>query len=89
MSVASSAPPSEVAYLDHDVEDRAVMAEVPVTLRRAPKQPKQQTPQEAIDEFWAKFTTKTPGKGMLSSYDHHTFCKITWAPRKILLTRPL
>ncbi|KAI2605715.1 cysteine proteinase, partial [Hypoxylon fragiforme] len=62
MSVASSAPPSEVAYLDHDVEDRAVMAEVPVTLRRAPKQPKQQTPQEAIDEFWAKFTTKTPGK---------------------------
>lgn len=24
---------------------------------------KQQTPQEAIDEFWAKFTTKAPGKG--------------------------
>jgi hypothetical protein len=27
---------------------------------------KQQTPQEAIDEFWSKFTTKTPGRGVLS-----------------------
>lgn len=25
----------------------------------------QQTQQEAIDEFWAKFTTKAPGKGEL------------------------
>ena len=23
----------------------------------------QRTPQETIDEFWSKFTTKTPGKG--------------------------
>lgn len=24
---------------------------------------KQQSPQEAIDEFWSKFNTKAPGKG--------------------------
>lgn len=30
---------------------------------RSRKVVKQQTPQEAIDEFWAKFTTKAPGKG--------------------------
>lgn len=40
------------------------MAEVPVTIPQTPKKPKQQTPQQAIDEFWAKFTTKAPGKGM-------------------------
>lgn len=33
---------------------------VPVRQRR---EAKQQTPQEAIYEFWAKFTTKAPGKG--------------------------
>lgn len=33
---------------------------LPVRQRRMTKQ---QTPQEAIDEFWAKFTTKAPGKG--------------------------
>ncbi|KAI0120929.1 calpain family cysteine protease [Xylariales sp. AK1849] len=27
-----------------------------------PRKTKQQTPQEAIDEFWSKFTTKAPGK---------------------------
>jgi hypothetical protein len=27
------------------------------------RRPKQQTPQQAIDEFWAKFSSKTPGKG--------------------------
>ncbi|KAL6890393.1 hypothetical protein GGI43DRAFT_218990 [Trichoderma evansii] len=32
---------------------------VPIRQRRVAKQ---QTPQEAIDEFWAKFTTKAPGK---------------------------
>jgi hypothetical protein len=36
---------------------------VPATLKRV----KQQAPQDAIDEFWDKFTTKKPGKGMLSS----------------------
>ena len=30
-----------------------------------PKKPKHQTPQDAIDEFWAKFDTKAPGKGTL------------------------
>lgn len=38
------------------------MAEVPVTLPAIPKKSKQQTPQEAIDEFWSRFTTKAPGK---------------------------
>lgn len=38
------------------------MAEMPVTLTHPPKKTKQQAPQEAIDEFWNKFTTKTPGK---------------------------
>ncbi|KAL7792578.1 hypothetical protein V8C37DRAFT_379921 [Trichoderma ceciliae] len=33
----------------------------PISLRQR-KVVKQQTPQEAIDEFWAKFTTKAPGK---------------------------
>lgn len=36
----------------------------PIALRPR-KVVKQQTPQEAIDEFWAKFTTKAPGKGEL------------------------
>ncbi|KAI1770649.1 cysteine proteinase [Hypoxylon cercidicola] len=57
-------PPSEAVYLDQDRDpgDRTVMAEVPVTLHQLPKKTKLQTPQEAIDEFWKKFTTKAPGK---------------------------
>jgi hypothetical protein len=38
----------------------------PMLLVPAPtksKKPKHQAPQEAVDEFWAKFNTKTPGKG--------------------------
>ncbi|KAI2618279.1 cysteine proteinase [Hypomontagnella submonticulosa] len=62
MSVVYPAPPpSETAYLNQDPDGRTVMAEVPVTLRQ-PKKSKQQTPQEAIDDFWKKFTTKAPGK---------------------------
>ncbi|KAI1098473.1 cysteine proteinase [Jackrogersella minutella] len=61
MSIILPAP-SEAGYLNQDVEGRTVMAEVPITLPQNPKKPKQQTPQEAIDEFWNKFTTKTPGK---------------------------
>ncbi|KAI0402212.1 hypothetical protein F4802DRAFT_608850 [Xylaria palmicola] len=38
------------------------MAEVPITLALPRKKNKEQTPQQAIDEFWAKFTTKAPGK---------------------------
>jgi hypothetical protein len=30
-----------------------------------PKKVKHQSPQDAIDEFWRKFDTKTPGIGML------------------------
>ncbi|KAI0891668.1 cysteine proteinase [Annulohypoxylon nitens] len=62
MSVILPSPPSEAGYLNQDVEGRTVMAEVPVTIPQTPKKPKQQTPQQAIDEFWAKFTTKAPGK---------------------------
>ncbi|KAI1655507.1 cysteine proteinase [Daldinia decipiens] len=61
MSDVDSALPSEAEYLDQDVGDRTVMAMVPVSMQ-TPKKPKKQTPQEAIDEFWKKFTTKTPGK---------------------------
>ncbi|KAH9885671.1 hypothetical protein F4778DRAFT_787068 [Xylariomycetidae sp. FL2044] len=32
------------------------------TINKGPRKPKLQTPQEAIDEFWSKFNTKTPGK---------------------------
>ncbi|KAI0967333.1 hypothetical protein F4678DRAFT_475298 [Xylaria arbuscula] len=38
------------------------MAEIPVTVSLPSKENKQQTPQQAIDEFWSKFTTKAPGK---------------------------
>ncbi|OLN81167.1 Calpain-8 [Colletotrichum chlorophyti] len=34
---------------------------MPITVTK-PRRTKQQPPQEIIDEFWAKFTTKTPGK---------------------------
>lgn len=40
---------------------RAVL-ELPVTLS-AQKTGKQRSPQENIDEFWSKFTTKAPGRG--------------------------
>ncbi|KAI3322591.1 hypothetical protein HD806DRAFT_500471 [Xylariaceae sp. AK1471] len=57
-------PPSEAEYYleQEDTVTQTIMAEVPVTLSRAPKKNKQQNPQEAIDEFWSKFTTKAPGK---------------------------
>ncbi|KAI0206576.1 hypothetical protein F4808DRAFT_447388 [Astrocystis sublimbata] len=41
---------------------RTVMAELPVTISVSRKKNKDQTPQELIDEFWTKFTTKAPGK---------------------------
>ncbi|KAI1204284.1 cysteine proteinase [Annulohypoxylon truncatum] len=62
MSVESSETSSEAGYLNQDAEGRTVMAELPVTIPPIPKKPKQQTPQQAIDDFWAKFTTKAPGK---------------------------
>ncbi|KAK7995462.1 calpain family cysteine protease [Apiospora arundinis] len=56
--------PSQDAYLERDDRDgaRTVMAEMPVVLPNIPRKTKQQTPQQAIDEFWTKFTTKAPGK---------------------------
>ncbi|ETS84658.1 hypothetical protein PFICI_02683 [Pestalotiopsis fici W106-1] len=67
--------PSAAAYLDRDdyttstdsgsdeepVRRRPVIAQVPVVLPKMPRK-KQQAPQDAIDEFWSKFNTKTPGK---------------------------
>ncbi|KAF7531101.1 hypothetical protein G7054_g9202 [Neopestalotiopsis clavispora] len=69
--------PSEAAYLDRDDytsssgsgseeeepvrRRRPVIAQVPVVLPKMPRK-KQQAPQDAIDEFWTKFNTKTPGK---------------------------
>jgi hypothetical protein len=66
MSIILPRAPSEAEYyLEHeDVMTQTIMAEIPVTLTQAPKKNKQQAPQEAIDEFWSKFTTKTPGKGL-------------------------
>lgn len=42
--------------------DDYMMPQDPIPFRPR-KLVKHQTPQEAIDEFWAKFTTKAPGKG--------------------------
>ncbi|KAI1463907.1 cysteine proteinase [Daldinia caldariorum] len=61
MSDASSTPPSESGRLSQDAGDRTVMAVVPGTTQ-IPKKNNKQTPQEAIDQFWNKFTTKAPGK---------------------------
>ncbi|KAK8062296.1 calpain family cysteine protease protein [Apiospora hydei] len=55
--------PSDAGYLRDDRDGtRTVMAEMPVVLSNLPRKTKQQTPQQAIDEFWTKFTTKAPGK---------------------------
>ncbi|KAK7959461.1 calpain-8 [Apiospora aurea] len=55
--------PSDAGYLRDDRDGtRTVMAEMPVVLSNLPRKTKQQTPQQAIDEFWSKFTTKAPGK---------------------------
>ncbi|KAI1331660.1 hypothetical protein F5Y16DRAFT_358893 [Xylariaceae sp. FL0255] len=69
--MSASNPPASIAEQDFPLDERAadsddgmaqtVMAEIPVILARSPKKSKQ-TPQEAIDEFWSKFTTKAPGK---------------------------
>lgn len=45
---------------------RRVVAKMPVIVRQPSgrKKTKHQTPQEIVDEFWQKFNTKKPGKGM-------------------------
>lgn len=63
-----SLPPDAASEAEYFLDGEAgitqtIMAEVPVTIPVPSKKNKKQTPQQAIDEFWAKFTTKTPGKG--------------------------
>lgn len=48
----------------HRTRRRTYLARMPVTVSN-PRRTKQQPPQDIIDEFWANFTTKTPGKGLL------------------------
>ncbi|KAI1866672.1 uncharacterized protein JN550_007525 [Neoarthrinium moseri] len=65
MSVTSSTS-SESVYLERDDDiapvARTAIAKRPVSTAKMPKKIKQKTPQDTIDEFWAKFTTKAPGK---------------------------
>jgi hypothetical protein len=51
-------------YLGEDPigDGRTVIANMPVSIPEPPKS-KKQDPQSAINEFWEKFKTKTPGKG--------------------------
>ncbi|RFU77601.1 calpain family cysteine protease [Trichoderma arundinaceum] len=46
-------------------DDYIMSPQDPVSLRQR-KVVRQQTPQEAIDEFWSKFTTKAPGKARVA-----------------------
>ncbi|KAF2963819.1 hypothetical protein GQX73_g9765 [Xylaria multiplex] len=65
MSVLPPEAASEAEYYLGAREDamaRTIMAEVPVTVSLSTKKKKDQTPQQIIDEFWTKFTTKAPGK---------------------------
>ncbi len=47
--------------------------ELPVTVT-AQKKGKQRSPQENIDEFWRKFTTRTPGRGERTSLSVSLSC---------------
>lgn len=42
---------------------RRVMAEMPVILPPGDHRGRPRQPQKKVDDFWRKFTTKTPGKG--------------------------
>ena len=56
---------SSVSSVVGDGPPRRMVAEVPLPM--APrKKTKQKNPQEKLDEFWNKFTTKAPGKGELT-----------------------
>lgn len=59
MSIAGSVR-SDPSYIIRRDRPRVMPGQVYSRPRRPAKQ---QTPQAAIDEFWARFTTKTPGKG--------------------------
>lgn len=47
-----------------DNSDHASMASQATT---GPRQKRPQAPQDIIDEFWSKFTSKTPGRGTSSA----------------------
>ncbi|UNI15490.1 hypothetical protein JDV02_002019 [Purpureocillium takamizusanense] len=59
-SISVSPPPFGRRGSRRSVPIRMAPPPSPSPATRPPK--KQQAPQEAIDEFWAKFTTKKPGK---------------------------
>ncbi len=49
-----------------DGPPRALVPDISLpSMMYSSRRPKQQAPQDAIDDFWRKFTTKTPGKGEL------------------------
>ncbi|KAI0018623.1 cysteine proteinase [Xylariomycetidae sp. FL0641] len=59
---SSSSSSSSSSYCSSCAKaQKGVMAAVPPTVSVIPKK-KYPTPQEAIDDFWARFTTKAPGK---------------------------
>jgi len=59
---------SDDEALSNGRQSKAVI-EVPVTLAGPRRRGKQRPPQESIDEFWSRFTTKAPGIGaFLSSF---------------------
>jgi hypothetical protein len=45
---------------------RTVMAEMPVVLQTSNRgdRAKLKSPQQKVDEFWRRFSTEVPGKGM-------------------------
>ncbi|GAW25838.1 putative calpain family cysteine protease [Rosellinia necatrix] len=63
----SALPPDAASEAEYylgrgDPVAQTVIAEFPVRIPVSTKKAKQQPPQQIIDEFWAKFTTKAPGK---------------------------
>ncbi|KAK1983150.1 calpain family cysteine protease [Colletotrichum cereale] len=60
-SDTESSSSSEVANIINHPHHRTHLASMPVIVSK-PRKAKQQPPQEIVDNFWAKFTTKAPGK---------------------------
>lgn len=67
MSSRSPSPSMSVlSALADNVPGKTVMAEMPVVLQSSSSRlVKQKSPQQKLDNFWRKFTTEAPGKGML------------------------
>lgn len=53
--------------VDPDEKQPAVILNLPKALRK----PKPQSPQAALDKFWARLQTKHPGKGKVASCHAH------------------